>query len=131
MRDSPVLSSFAFLIQQKLFKPRHRLLSMYIGVTLMLIAVLGLTWNIGYTTLLIFIVIESIASPFFITPMASATFNVINEYHEESLRAEYIINKEIVLNLGRIISTLVLIILLALVKQVHVLNFYLLFLGSV
>lgn len=124
-----IISSLAFLTQQKLIKPKHRLLSMYIGATLMLVAVLGLTWNIGYTSLLVFTILDAMFSPFFIIPMSSASFNVINEYHEESLRAEYVINKEIVLNLGRIISTLVLIVLLVFVKQKQVLNFFLLFLG--
>lgn len=125
-----VISSLAFLTQQKLVKPKHRLLSMYIGATIMFVAILGITWHIEYFTLLVFTVLQALSTPFFITPMNSAIFNVINEYHEENLRAEYIINKEIVLNIGRIISTLVLIILLAFIKQARVLNYFLLFLGS-
>jgi MFS transporter, YQGE family, putative transporter len=95
-----------------------------------LLAVLGFTWNIGYISLFVFTILDAMFSPFFITPMSSASYNVINEYHEESLRAEYVINKEIVLNIGRIISTLVLIALLVFVKRTYILNYYLLFLGS-
>jgi MFS transporter, YQGE family, putative transporter len=125
-----IISSLAFLTQQKLIKPKHRLLSMYLGAIFMLLAVLGFTWNIGYISLFVFTILDAMFSPFFITPMSSASYNVINEYHEESLRAEYVINKEIVLNIGRIISTLVLIALLVFVKRTYILNYYLLFLGS-
>lgn len=125
-----VISSLACLTQQKLMKPKRRLLSMYIGATAMLISVLVLAWHIGYTSLLAFTILEATFAPFFTIPMASASFNVINEYHEENLRAEYLINKEIVLNMGRIVSTLVLIALLVFVKQTYVLNYFLLFLGS-
>ncbi|MCX7709875.1 MAG: MFS transporter [Clostridia bacterium] len=124
------LSSLAFLTQQKLIKPQRRVLSMTLGAALMFAAVWGLTWQIGYPTLLIFTVLDAMFTPFFIIPIASASFNVINEYHEENLRVEYVINKEIVLNIGRIISTTMLIGLLTFVKQTSVLNFFLLFLGS-
>jgi len=125
-----VISSLSSLTQQKLIKPKHRIHSMFIGAAFMLVAVFGLAWNIRYSTLLVFSIVGSAATPFFMIPVSSASFNVINGYHEDNLRTEYIINKEIVLNLGRVISTLVLMLLLKLVKQAYVLNLYLLFLGS-
>lgn len=125
-----IISSLAHLTQQKLIKPKLRLLSMYVGVTFMLFSILGLAWHIGYTTLLTYIIMDAIFAPFFLIPMSSASFNVISEYHEENLRIEYVINKEIVLNLGRIVSTLVLIGLLVFIKQTNILNYFLLFLGS-
>lgn len=125
-----IASSLACLTQQKLFKPKHRILSMYIGAILMLFAVLGFAWSIGYISLFVFTMLDAMFTPFFTTPMNSASFNVINKYHEENLRAEYVINKEIVLNIGRIISTLILIVLLVFVKRTNVLSFFLIFLGS-
>lgn len=125
-----VISALAFFLQQKLIKPKRRLLSMYTGAAFMLVAVLGLTWNIGYSTLLFFTVTDALFAPFFLVPLSSASFNVINEYHEENLRVEYVINKEIVLNLGRIVSTLVLLGLIIFFKQAYMLNFFLLFLGT-
>lgn len=59
-----VISSLASLIQQKMIKPKHRIHSMYIGAAFMLLAVFGLTWNIRYSTLLVFNIIESAATPF-------------------------------------------------------------------
>lgn len=125
-----ILYSVTSYAQQKLIKAKLKVPSMYIGAFLMFTSVIGIWWNIGYGTLLVFTVIDAISSPFFLIPMSSASFNVINEYHEENLRAEYIINKEIVLNAGRITGTLVLIGLLYFVKQAHILNYYLLALGS-
>ena len=124
-----IISSVACYTQQKLIKPQHRLLSMYLGASFMVLAVVGLTWKIQYMTLLIFIVLDAAFIPFFTIPLSSASFNIINKYHEEDLRVEYVINKEIALNAGRVISTFTLILLLCFVKYIKTLNYFLLTLG--
>jgi YQGE family putative transporter len=68
--------------------------------------------------------------PFYIVQLTSATFNVINQAHEEKLRIEYMINRDIVLNSGRIISTGILIFMLVVFKNSFALKFYLLFMGA-
>jgi YQGE family putative transporter len=69
--------------------------------------------------------------PFFLIQLNSATFNVIDGNHEKNMRIEYMINKDLVLNGGRVISVFVLITLLSLFKSNGVLKFYLLFLGLI
>lgn len=125
-----LISSAAFLVEQKLIKPKRRLFSMHIGAIFMFAAVIGIFIKITYPTLLLFIILDAVFVPFFIVPVSSASFNIINRNHEENLRVEYVINREIVLNLGRIISTGVLILLLTLMKTNRILNNFLLFIGT-
>jgi MFS transporter, YQGE family, putative transporter len=98
---------------------------------IMFTAVFGLVYKINFNTLLFFMLLDAAFAPFFLVPLSSASFNIINRNHDEDLRAEYIVNKEIVLNLGRIASTLVLILILNLIKSERVLNYFLFIIGGV
>ncbi len=124
-----VISSTAFVVEQKLVKPKLRLKSMVAGAVLMFVAVWGLVVNISYGTLLVYIIMDAAFVPFFLVPFSSASFNIISRQHQEDLRLEYIINKEIVLNIGRIVSLLILIGLLWFAKFHRSLNYFLLFIG--
>jgi YQGE family putative transporter len=128
---SSLLSSASYVLVQRVIKPPHRRLSILIGVFGSSIAVLALTVNVVYGTLLFYIMMDAFLLPFFLIQLNSATFNVINRNHEEDMRIEYMINKDMVLNSGRIISTLILIVLLSLFKGASTLKFYLLFLALV
>ncbi len=124
-----VISSVAYVVEQKLVKPKSRLKSMLIGAILMFTAVWGLVVNIRYGTLMLYMVVESASLPFFLVPFSSASFNIISLQHQDDLRLEYIINKEIMLNIGRIISLTVLIGLLWFFKYDRSLNYFLLLIG--
>lgn len=127
---SYLISSAAHLIQQKIIKPKRRAFSLHIGSIFMFIAVLGLVIRIDYTFLIIYIILDGMFMPFFVIPRLSAVYNLLTHSHEESLRTEYIINNEIALNTGRIISTCILILLLKFVEFDKVLNYFLFFIGS-
>lgn len=124
------ISCGAFLIEQKIIKPKRRLFSMHLGAIFLLISVLGLVFDISYFFLVLFTVVNGLFIPFFLVPMTSGTFNTLNRNHEEAFRVEYIINKEIVLNIGRAVSTIILILLLTFIKNDRILNYFLLFIGS-
>ena len=55
---------------------------------------------------------------------------MISRAHEENLRIEYIINKDVVLNGGRIISSIILLLLLKAFKDFTIIKVYFLFIGS-
>ncbi len=128
---SSLVSSASYVLVQRVIKPPHRRLSIVIGVLGSSIAVLALTVNVVYGTLVFYIMMDAFLLPFFLIQLNSATFNVIDRNHEEDMRIEYMINKDLVLNSGRIISVLILITLLSLFKSPVTLRFYLLFLGLV
>lgn len=126
-----LLSSLSYILVQKVIKPPQRKLSINIGAAGAFLAVIGLVISIQYKTLLIFIITDAFFLPFFMIQLASSTFNVIDEAHQENMRIEYMINKDIVLNSGRAISAMVLLVFLTVFKDTSILKFYLLFLGVV
>ncbi|WP_105614399.1 MFS transporter [Vallitalea okinawensis] len=120
----------AFLLEQKIIKPKRRLFSMHLGAIFLFVSVLGLVFDINYMFLIIFMIVNGLFMPFFLVPMVSATFNTLNRNHEEDYRIEYIINKEIALNFGRVVSTLILICLLTFFENEKILNYFLIFIGA-
>lgn len=128
---SSLISSAAYVLVQKVIKPPHRRLSILIGITGLFAAVLGLAVNVEYGPLVFYIMMDAFFLPFFLIQLNSATFNIIDRNHEEDMRIEYMINKDLVLNGGRIISVLILIMLLSAFKTSTSLRSYLLFLGFV
>lgn len=124
-----LISSAAYILVQKIIKPARRKISILIGTIGSFAAVLGLAISIEYKTLLIYTVADAFFLPFFIIQLSSSTFNVINKAHEEDMRIEYMINKDIALNLGRVISGVILILLLTIFKNTSILRFYLIFIA--
>ncbi|MBC2581326.1 MFS transporter [Clostridium sp. DJ247] len=124
-----VTSSASYVLVQKIIKPCYRKTSIAIGTIGLFVAVLALVINITYGTLLIYTVMDAFFLPFFMIQLSSSTFNVINRAHEEDMRIEYMINKDIVLNSGRSISAILLIMLLSTFKHISILKVYLIFIG--
>ncbi|GFZ33509.1 hypothetical protein CSC2_40350 [Clostridium zeae] len=124
------ISSLSYMLVQRIIKPKRRRMAIFIGGMSALIGALLISFRISYITLLIYIVMDSFFLPFFMIQLSSTTFNVIDKSHEGDLRVEYMINKDIVLNLGRIISTIILVALLSMFKHYNVLNIYLIIIGT-
>lgn len=127
---SYIISSVAYITQQKIIKPSKRKLSLYLGASFMFIAVISLIIKIDYWPLVIYVTLDALFAPFFIVPMSSATFNLLSESHEENMRIEYIISNEFSLNTGRIISITILLLALSFVENSNILNYFILFIGS-
>lgn len=128
---SSLISSVSYVIVQKVIKPPRRRLSITIGVLGLSIAVLVLAAGMAYGPLAFFIMTDAFCLPFFLIQLNSATFNVIDRNREKDMRIEYMINKDIALNSGRIASVLILILLLTLSKSWVMLRMYLVILGLV
>ena len=124
-----LISSTSYMLVQKIIKPAHRKFSIIFGTIGSFLAICGLAIKISYSTLLTYIVMDAFFLPFFIIQLSSSTFNVIDRAHEEDMRIEYMINKDIALNGGRVISSLILIILLTVFKNLSILKAYLVFIG--
>lgn len=120
-----LITSLSFVLVQKIIKPPKRRLSIYIGNIGGFVAILGLATRINYTTLLMYVVVNAFFLPFFMIQWSSSTFNVVNRVHEENMRIEYMINRDIVLNSGRAVSSILLLILLTKFNDISILKFYL------
>lgn len=126
---SSLVSSASYVLVQRIIKPPKRRLAILIGAIGTLLAVAGLAIDVRYTTLLMFMVMDAFFLPFYLIQLSSSTYNVINRAHDEDMRIEYMINKDIALNCGRIASALILLILLNTIQNPSVLKGYLVFLG--
>lgn len=126
-----LISSASFWLVQKIIKPQKRRLSIFIGSLGAFIAVLGLVMKVSFTTLIFYTVMDAFFLPFFGIQLSSSTYNVIDRAHEEDMRIEYMINKDFVLNLGRIISSIILLVLISIFKDPSILRAYLLFIGVI
>lgn len=124
-----LISSASYMMVQKIIKPSYRRLSIFIGTIGSFLAICGLVIRISHSTLLTYIIMDAFFLPFFIIQLSSSTFNVINRAHEENMRIEYMINKDLMLNTGRIISLIILITLLTTFENFSILKFYLVFIG--
>jgi Major Facilitator Superfamily. len=124
-----LISSASYMMVQKIIKPSYRRLSIFIGTIGSFLAICGLVIKISHNTLLTYVMMDALFLPFFTIQLSSSTFNVINRAHEENMRIEYMINKDLMLNTGRIISLIILITLLATFRNFSILKFYLVFIG--
>ncbi len=124
-----LISSASYILVQKLIKPRRRRLSITIGTIGSFLAVTGLILRIDNRMLLLYVVLDALFLPFFIIQLSSSTFNVIDKAHENDMRVEYMINKDIAINTGRIISSIILLILLTTSEGLSSLKIYLAFIG--
>ena len=124
-----LLSSASYVLVQRIIKPPKRRLAISIGTLGSFAAILGLVYKVTYGTLLLLVMLDAVFLPFFIIQLSSSTFNVINRAHDEDMRIEYMINKDIAINCGRIISALILISLLYIFKDTSILKVYLFFIG--
>ncbi len=124
-------SSVSFWLVQRTIKPEGRKLSILIGTLGTFTAVLGIVFNLSFTALVFYSITDAFFLPFFIIQLSSSSFNVIDRANEEGMRIEYLVNKDYVLNFGRIISSVILLSLITFFKNSTVLKGYLLFLGLV
>lgn len=124
-----LLSSASYVLVQKVIKPPHRRMAIFIGTIGSFVAIIGLSIQVVYLTLLLYVALDAVFLPFFMIQLSSSTYNVINRAHDEDMRIEYMINKDLALNLGRIISSSILLILINVSDNPSILQWYLLLIG--
>ncbi len=112
-----------------LVKPDKRPCYIHTSSIMLVGALLVLLWRSDWIGILVFGVLTGIFDPFFDIPFESLSFKVIEtDTIDEDLRIEYIVAREIPLNLGRILSILLFYLLLGHEMDVTRLRIYLAFL---
>jgi len=66
--------------------------------------------RVSFVALFVFGLLDSIATPFFDIPFQSRTFWAIDQTKNSRKRVEYLVLREIALNLGRVVSILILLL---------------------
>ncbi|MDR7237206.1 MFS transporter [Neobacillus drentensis] len=101
------ISFIAYYLASRLIKQKYRKKAILIGGLLLYTAVLIIVWDVNFVKLLIYGGIIAIAYPLLLVPYMSTTYDVIGTgWKAAEMRIEYIVVREIFLNLGRIVSIL-------------------------
>lgn len=126
------LALVSFMIVGRFIKPRYRKWSMLVGVVAMIAVIVPFFWSISYKTLLIFGIGTALFIPFYIIPMTSSVFDLIGKDEESARqRVEYVVMREVGLNIGRMAGTLLFILVVSLTGASPLsLNWLLLGIGS-
>jgi YQGE family putative transporter len=128
---SSAVALISFFVVGKWLKPRWRNLAMLIGILMMIVVIFPFFWQLNYTTLILFGVGTSLFMPLFTIPITSVVFDLIGRNDQTAeKRVEYIVLRELALNAGRLLGTLLFIGVITWSKQPLVINFLLLGIGS-
>jgi YQGE family putative transporter len=125
------LSFVAYYAASRLIKKTHRKKSILIGGIVLYLATLLIVWEISYVKLLFYASMIAVAYPLLLVPYTSTTFDVIGTgWKAAEMRIEYIVVREIFLNVGRIVSILCFIAAVTLFNEEKAIPILLLFLGA-
>lgn len=122
---------FSFMLAGKWLKPHRRNLAMLIGTAAMILVILPFFWKVNYATLMFFGIGTSLFIPLFTIPMTSSVFDIIGRNQDSAdHRVEYVVLREVGLNAGRIIGTILFLIAVSISTKPLMLNSLLLLVGS-
>lgn len=125
------ISFIAYYAASRLIKMKDRKKAILIGGILLYLSVLLLVWDVNYVKLLFYGGIIAIAYPILLVPYMSTTYDVIGSgWKAAEMRIEYIVVREIFINLGRIISILAFLAAVTLFDEKQSIPILLLFLGA-
>ncbi|PGY13813.1 MFS transporter [Bacillus sp. AFS031507] len=101
------ISFIAYYLASRLIKQKFRKKAILIGGLILYASVLLIVWDVNFVKLLIYGGMIAIAYPLLLVPYMSTTYDVIGTgWKAAEMRIEYIVVREIFLNLGRIVSIL-------------------------
>jgi MFS transporter, YQGE family, putative transporter len=101
------ISFIAYYAASRLIKKNKRKKAILIGGIILYLAVLLIVWDINYVKLLIYAAMIAVAYPLLLVPYMSTTYDIIGSaWKAAEMRIEYIVVREIFINLGRIVSIL-------------------------
>ncbi|PLS01773.1 MFS transporter [Neobacillus cucumis] len=101
------ISFIAYYFASRLIKKKNRKKAILIGGIILYASVLLIVWDLNFVKLLLYGGLIAIAYPLLLVPYSSTTYDVIGSgWKAAEMRIEYIVVREIYLNLGRIVSIL-------------------------
>lgn len=120
----------AYYLTSRMIKKHQRKKSILIGGILLYLAIFLIIFNPTFVKLLIYGAIIAIAYPLLLVPYISMTYDVIGRgWKAAEMRIEYIVVRELFLNLGRIISIIAFIIAIKFFDAQDSIPILLMFLG--
>ncbi|GKU81273.1 MFS transporter [Niallia sp. NCCP-28] len=125
------ISFVAYYIVSRTIKNDNRNKAILSGGILLFFSMFIIIFDFSYTKLLIYAGIIAVAYPLILVPYTSLTFDVIGRgWNAGEMRIEYIVVREMYLNLGRLLSVLIFIVGVSFFNPDHVLPYILFVLGT-
>ncbi|TDG00425.1 MFS transporter [Paenibacillus piri] len=122
---------FSFMLVGRLLKPNHRKGAMLLGAVMIVLVVVPFFWKVNFTTLLLFGIGVGLFFPLYSIPITSSVFDLIGGNADSvKRREEYIVLRELALNVGRIFGSVLFIIVVSMTKSPLAMNVLLLVIGS-
>ncbi|QCJ43478.1 MFS transporter [Bacillus sp. S3] len=125
------ISFVAYYLASRMIKKNYRKKAILIGGLILYAAVLLIVWDLNFVKLLIYAAMIAIAYPLLLVPYQSTTYDVIGTgWKAAEMRIEYIVVREIFLNIGRIVSILAFLAAVTWFNETSSIPILLLFLGA-
>ncbi|WRP05280.1 MFS transporter [Rossellomorea aquimaris] len=120
-----------YYIASRVIKKKFRKKAILLGGILLYLAIFLIVFDVTYTKLLLYAGVIAIAYPILLVPYISMTYDVIGTgWNAAEMRIEYIVVREIFLNLGRIVSVTAFIIAVTFFNHEESIPILLLMLGA-
>jgi MFS transporter, YQGE family, putative transporter len=120
-----------YYVASRVIKKNLRKRAILLGGVLLYLAIFLIVFDVTYTKLLLYAGVIAIAYPILLVPYISMTYDVIGTgWNAAEMRIEYIVVREIFLNMGRIVSVLAFIVAVTFFNQEESIPILLLMLGA-
>lgn len=122
-----LVSMISYYLVGRIMKPHSRNTFIFIGALMMGVAVLPFVVRINSWTMWILGVGSAFFYPFYMAPLTSTVFDVIGETKQSAaLRVEYVVVRELMLNIGRVTGILLFIVWVSQMANFSQLRWYVL-----
>ncbi|WP_077327001.1 MFS transporter [Virgibacillus siamensis] len=125
------LSLVFYFIVTKWIKPSMRKKAILAGAILLYVSIYIILFDINYFKLIIYAVLIGIAYPIINVPYVSLTYDVIGKaWKAKDFRIEYIVVRELFVNIGRVVAILSFLIAISLVPAEKIIPWLLVVFGA-
>ncbi|MDQ0414492.1 MFS transporter [Mesobacillus stamsii] len=125
------ISFLAYYFVSRTLKKEYRKQAILVGGLILFFAIFLLIFELSYSRLLLYAALIAIAYPLLLVPYSSMTYDVIGRgWKAAEMRVEYIVVRELFLNLGRAASILLFLLAIHLFSEKQAIPFLLVLLGS-
>jgi MFS transporter, YQGE family, putative transporter len=125
------ISFLAYFFVSRMLKKEYRKKAILVGGVILFLAIFLIVFQVSYFRLLLYAALIAVAYPLLLVPYASMTYDVIGRgWKAAEMRIEYIVVRELFLNLGRIASILLFLASIHMFNEEKAIPILLVILGS-
>lgn len=125
------ISFLAYYFVSRMLKKEFRKKAILIGGLMLFVAIFLIVFDPTYTRLLLYAALIAVAYPLLLVPYSSMTYDVIGRgWKAAEMRIEYIVVRELFLNMGRMFSILLFLGAITLFNEERIIPILLVILGS-